>query len=284
MSTVSPFIAMTLQELDENSDTWGSVLNVSALELLEDAIAGTATVSVTSANVVLNTDVGTDNNPHYRMMIMNVTGTPGETRTVTAPAVSKIYVVANNTGDDSDVNFIAAAGAGVTVPAGEVFWLYCDGTNILPISVAAAVTAATATSAADADALGGTASTAFAQKGVNNTYTRGQSVQRVALTAATGVITPNLANSNAFYYLANENFQLAAPTNGINGSMFSLIVEQDAGAPFTISFAASTFIWEGGAEPTLSVNAGDVDYLAFERVNNLSGGGRWVGSIIKGLS
>jgi hypothetical protein len=70
----------------------------------------------------------------------------------------------------------------------------------------------------------------------------------------------------------------------VNGSQFSIVIEQDTGGPHTITFASSTYLFENGTPPILSVGAGDIDLLGFEYVTNITGGGRWIGSILKGVS
>jgi len=276
---------MTLQALDENPDTWGSVLNVSALELLEDAIAGTASPDVTVGNVALNEDAGADNDPHYRMMIINIIGSPGAARQVTCPPTSKPYLVVNSTTGGQTITFKTTAGTGVVVPVGNAYWLYCDGTNIEPASVSNAGTADLATDSLDSQLLDGIASTAFGQLAVAGIWTKGQVVQAVTKTvngAGPYTIDINATNSNAFYHLTTQNFTLTAPTGATVGQRFSFIVEQGAGAPHAISFAASTFQFAGGVAPSLSTTLGDVDYLGFEYTTT-SAGNRWIGSIIKAL-
>lgn len=286
MSTTSPFIKMTLQALDENPDTWGTVLNVSALELLEDAIAGSASADVTSGNVALNEDAGADNAPHYRMMIIDINGAPGAARSVTCPATSQVYLVANNTTGGQTITFKTTAGTGVTIPASKAIWCYCDGTNILDAESKNSATTDLATDSLDSQLLNGLASSAFGRLAVASTWTKGQVVQRVSKTvngAGPYTLDLNMADSNTFYHLTTQNFTLTAPTNATIGQSFSLIVEQGAGGPHTISFPASTYQFESGTAPTLSTTLGDVDYLSFEYYAS-SAGNRWIGAIIKDVS
>lgn len=292
MSTTSPLIKMTLQALNENVDTWGNVLNVSALELLEDAIAGTANVSVTTGDQTLDDTAGGPSAegpspvPSARFMILNITGTPGANRNVIVPTRSKVYLAVNNTTGGFDITVKTVAGTGPTIAAGEGQWVFCDGTDVLAASAATATLASTATTASDADALVGVAGANYARKETAQTFTKGQVVQRTALTLSGGNLNINCANSNAFYHLTTGALNLTAPTNATTGQQFSLIIEQGAGAPHAISFQANTFMFAGGVAPTLSTTFGAIDYLAFEYVTGLSalGGSRWIGSIIKDVS
>jgi len=289
MSTNSLYLKNLLQILNENPDTWGTVLNVSGLQTLEDAIAGTGTVDVTSADAALDdtaggpSELGPGSNPSQRFMIIDITGAPGTAKNVTVAPRSKVYLVANNTTGAQTITFKTTAGTGIAIPAGEAQWLWCDGTNILAASAAVATLATTATLAADSTLLAGTAATAFAQKAVANTFTAGQVTQRTVLVDAVGDLVPNLAVSNAFFHEMVQGENLAVPINATNGAQFSLVVEQGVGAPWSLTFQANTFLWDGGA-PTLSTVAGDVDYFAFEYVTNVATTAKWIGSVIKGVA
>ncbi len=285
MSTVSPFIKMALQILDENPDTWGNVLNVSALELLEDAICGTATADVTSASVALNQDQFIDNDPHYRMMIINITGSPGVARDVTCPAISKVYLVVNSTSGGQTITFRTTSGTGFIVPAGDAVWCYCDGTNIVTTTAFSAASATTATTAGDATNLGGFPAADYARLAQQQTFTAGQAVARTLLIQSGGVVTPTINTSNSFYAVWDGNYQLAAPTGSpANGQTFTLVIQQGSSTQGTISFPANTYIWENEQEPTLSTGANDVDYFGFEYCTNIIGtGGKWIGGVIKNI-
>jgi len=283
MSTTSPLLKLTLQALDENPDTWGTILNDSALQLLEDGIAGAADVDITVAQdyTLDDTAGGPTAANGARYAILDLNGSPGGARNVIVPTRSKVYLVANTS--DGDVTVKTVAGTGPVVIAGEAQWVFCDGTNVIAASAATAVTAANATLAANSDALIGVAGADFAQKAVAQTFTKGQVTQRTAVTLDTGNLNINCADSNAFYHLTTAGFTMPAPTNATNGQQFSLLIEQGVGAPHTITFATpNIYIAQGGA-PVLSTTFGAIDYLGFEYVTGLSTGSRWVVSIIKDL-
>lgn len=287
MSTISPLLRMTLQALDENADTWGNVLNVSALQLLEDGIAGAADVVLPNATDFTLTDTtgGPSGAEHSRYMILDVSGTPGGVTNIIVPTRNKVYLANNGTTDGSSIVVKTTAGTGPTIPNGEAQWVFCDGVNVLAASVATATSAGTAAQATDSLALVGVAGADFAQKAVAQTFTKGQVTQRVVSTTTANVLSINCALSNAFYLLTTESFSFAVPSNATTGQIFSIVIEQGGGGPHTISsWPASTFAFAGGQAPVLSTVAGEVDYLAFEYVSNLSGGGRWLGSILKNVA
>jgi hypothetical protein len=275
---------MTLQALDENPDTWGTVLNASALQLLEDSIAGTADQDITvSQDYTLDdTAGGPTDAAGARYMILDLHGSPGGARNVIVPTRSKVYLVANTS--DGDVTVKTVAGSGPVIIAGEGQWVFCDGTDVQAASAATAVTAANATLAANSILLNGVADTEYAQKGIAQTFTKGQVAQRVELLIDTGNVNIDCADSNAFYHLTTAAFNLTAPANATTGQQFSLFVEQGTGAPHAITFGSSAFMAAGGA-PVLSTAFGNIDYLGFEYVTGLNdiGGARWLVSIIKNV-
>jgi hypothetical protein len=279
----SPILRLTLQDFNTNANSWGQILNDSALQLLEDATAGTASIILAStADYTLSDNDGSTAEARY--MVLGVGGTTGGPTNVIVPTRSKVYLLSNTTGDDIVVK--TAAGTGPTIVDGEAQWVFCDGTNVLAASAATATSAGTAALATTANELLGIAGTEYAQKGVAQTFTKGQVVQRQTVTTASGNLTINCADGNAFYLVTTETFTLLAPTNATNGQQFTLAIQQGGGGPHTIAFAGSTFIAANGTAPELSTVAGDTDYLAFEYVTGLAApfsGNRWLVSIIKDL-
>jgi len=297
MSTTSVQLKLTLQELDDNPDTWGEVLNVSTIELLEDAIAGLSNPDVTLGNVILDLTAGGDElggNTHYRKMIAEITGAPNDdVHTVTAPDLTGIWVVFNNTSiNPGDVTFKTLTGAGILVPAGATYLCWSDGADMRTIDVAVATLAQTADVATNALALGGDDEALFPRLATAVPFTAGQSVARIDIDDdnGSGQLIADLALSNTFFHQMTQGENLATPLNPDNGAAFSLVVEQGVGAPHGLTFQANTFIWASATVPTLSMNFDDVDYFAFEYVTGLNGfpsgvaGARWIGSIIKGAS
>ena len=127
-STYSP-LKIELPATGEQSGTWGNTTNTNLGTALEEAIVGTANVTFASGNVTLSL---TDTNASQaaRNLRLNLTGvTGGVARTLTVPAIEKIYLVSNNCADSVTVG--NATGATVTVPAGTNMFVYNDGTDIL---------------------------------------------------------------------------------------------------------------------------------------------------------
>jgi hypothetical protein len=127
-STFSP-LKIELPATGEQSGTWGNTTNTNLGTALEEAITGSANVTFASGNVVLTL---TDTNAsqvarNLRLNLIGVTG--GSTRTLTVPAIKKLYLVSNNCADSVIVG--NSTGATVTVPAGNNIFVYNDGTDVL---------------------------------------------------------------------------------------------------------------------------------------------------------
>jgi len=137
-STFSPNLRIELIASGEQANQWGLTTNNNLGTLIEDSIAGLVNVSVTASDVTLTALDGAAD--QSRNMILNITGSPGTARTITAPAVSKVYVLSNNS--DSDVEIITSAGGstGVTVLPGLAKLVYSDGTDFFEANVTSVFT------------------------------------------------------------------------------------------------------------------------------------------------
>jgi glutaredoxin-related protein len=123
-STFSPLLKIELIGIGDQNNTWGSTNNSNLGTLIEEAIAGTATIDVTAGSVTLtNYDGATD---QARCSVLRVIGTPGVSRNIIAPAHSKIFVVAN--GSNAAVVLKSSTSTGLTIPAGEIYLAYFDTT------------------------------------------------------------------------------------------------------------------------------------------------------------
>jgi hypothetical protein len=107
------------------ANTWGDVVNDEITALLDSAIAGTATISVTAGDVTLTSVDGAAD--QARMAILVATGTPGVARNIIAPAQSKSYIVVNQS--DSSVILKGSATTGVAVRAGQAATCVWNGTD-----------------------------------------------------------------------------------------------------------------------------------------------------------
>ena len=130
-SSYTTLLGLVLPVTGELTNTWGSAVNSSLTQLVEDAIAGSVSQSVTSADWTLTTTAGGVAN-QARLAILIATGAPGTTRYIYAPQLSKMYVVVNNCTDQSSVYIRGGTSAsfttGVEIEAGSSALVAWDST------------------------------------------------------------------------------------------------------------------------------------------------------------
>ena len=134
-STYSPNLRLTLQASGENANTWGDITNTNLGTLLEQAITGYQSISVTAADVTLTALDGASD--QSRNATLQFTGAPGVARSVYCPAgVTKIYVLYNTCGANVTLycGTSGSHGSGVTVPTDTAYQVICDGTNVVRVT------------------------------------------------------------------------------------------------------------------------------------------------------
>jgi hypothetical protein len=116
---------------------WNTTTNTNLGTLLETAIAGNVTVSVTSANQALTATNGVSD--QSRQAILTLTTTTAAAFAIYAPPQAKQYIVFNTTAYDATIynstvlGNTTAAGLGVIVPAGKKLIVFSDAANFRTI-------------------------------------------------------------------------------------------------------------------------------------------------------
>ena len=125
-------LGLALPVQGELQGTWGDTVNNAITSLLDTAVAGTTTIS-TDADVTLSTTTGAANQARQAVILWTANGST--TRSITAPAQSKIYVVCNATIGIQDI-VIRGAGptTGVTIPAGRTVIVVWNGSDFVSIA------------------------------------------------------------------------------------------------------------------------------------------------------
>jgi len=145
MSTYSPSLRIELITNGTQAGIWGDTTNNNLAYVLDSAIAGYQTVSVTTASQALTytsgpTSTASANQSVYAML--RFTTTTGAAFAVYAPPVSKVYIVWNNSGqtmtiyNSTVIGNTTAAGTGVAVANGDKVLVWSDGTNFYDIKSA----------------------------------------------------------------------------------------------------------------------------------------------------
>ena len=122
---------LRLMVTGENDNTWGDQTNYN-LQRIDDMANAYIGVTLSGSTKTLTF---TDNPTAYaqedgRCKVLNFTGTPGATCTVTFPNKLMWYYILNNTGDSNDIACTAGTGAATyTVSAGRDAIIYVDGSD-----------------------------------------------------------------------------------------------------------------------------------------------------------
>ena len=126
----TPTLKLALPVTGELSGTWGDVVNDNITSMIEQAIAGLATINSWTGNAhTLTTANGTTSESRCAMLVAATGGgAPSAAAEIICPAAAKLYVLQNNT--SYAVTLKTSAGTGVAVAAGDTAFLFCDGTNV----------------------------------------------------------------------------------------------------------------------------------------------------------
>jgi hypothetical protein len=166
-STFSPNLRIELIGNGEQAGNWGSTTNTNLGTLVEDAISGYETVSVTTANQAFTHADGAAD--QARNAMIELTTTTGAVFNVYAPPSPKTYIIYNASAhtatiyNSTVVGNTTAAGTGVAVPAGKQMTVLSDGTDFSTTFSATAGLAETSTTQAPGTNNTTIATTAFVQ-------------------------------------------------------------------------------------------------------------------------
>lgn len=245
--TFSTNIKVRLPQTGAYNNTWGSVLNADALNLLDDAITGQSAITLSGTTYslpALANGVDADS----RSFCLRFTGAPGSAVTVTVPATvtKKFYLVDNACGQSITLTYVGSTTT-ATIANGEKRFVWCDGTDCFAPSA----------QASDATTLDGLDSTVFARRDVENIYADRWSSPWVTVTEGpTTTIDASVGNHQKLTITGNR--VMAAPTNVVNGQPLVLMVIQDGTGSRTLTWN-SVFVFESGLAPTLSPSPGAID-------------------------
>jgi hypothetical protein len=122
-------LKLALPVTGELSGTWGDVVNDNITSMVEQAIAGLATINTWSANShTLTVANGTTSESRCAMLVAQDGAGLSAAGEIICPAASKLYVLRN--ASTYAITLKTAAGTGVAVSSGQTAFLFCDGTNV----------------------------------------------------------------------------------------------------------------------------------------------------------
>ena len=133
-STFSTDLKLELMATGENAGTWGTKTNTN-LNLVQQAIAGYESISVTTTTVALTMDDGSIS--QARNMILAFGGSLTGATSVTVPnSIEKMYILDDQTTHNtSTITVKTASGTGFAMDQGKRHLAYTDGTNLQRIDL-----------------------------------------------------------------------------------------------------------------------------------------------------
>ena len=124
-STYSTSLRLELMADGEKSGTWGTITNTNLGTLIEQGVAGVASVAHDdSASYTLTTNNGSSDEARNAVVLM--TGALTADREVIVPDVDKVYIFKNGTSGGFALTFKTSGGTGVTIPNGRAAICYVD--------------------------------------------------------------------------------------------------------------------------------------------------------------
>jgi hypothetical protein len=202
-------LGLALPVTGELSGTWGDTVNTSITALLDTSVAGTTTIS-SDADVTLTTTTGVANTSRQAILLWTAGGTA--TRTITAPAQSKTYVVINKTSSTQSIKLVGVGPTtGVTIIAGESAVCAWNGVDFIKTSstVANAAGSNTQVQFNNSGVLGGSANLTWSGSALAVTGT-------VAVTGAlTATLNSTFSSTGALTISKGTTGERPTPTSGM---------------------------------------------------------------------
>lgn len=138
-------LGLALPVTGELSGTWGDVVNDYLTNYIDASVAGAQTISGSQTAVTLSTtngsalsQAGSGSTGSAQYQIINCTGNPAGTLTITAPASSKSYIIINATSTSQSVKIVGAGPTtGVTVATGQRALVAWNGSDFVQIGASA---------------------------------------------------------------------------------------------------------------------------------------------------
>ena len=133
MSTYSPSLRSELITTGDQAGVWGTTTNTNLGTLIESAITGYTSVSITSSAQALTALDGVAD--ESRNMTIALTTTTTAAFAVYAPPAEKTYIIYNASSytatiyNSTVLGNTTAAGTGAIIPAGRTIAIWSDGTN-----------------------------------------------------------------------------------------------------------------------------------------------------------
>lgn len=265
-STYSPSFRTELPATGDQNDAWAATVNNNWTVPLEQGISGVTTVALPDANYTLTTANASAD--EARMAVLVFTGALTAQRTITAPAVPKLYVIRNNTTGGQNLLLVTGAGTTNVTDTGR------------PQPFAAAPYSGDSTTAIPKPGViipAGTTSYVFTDGSTFDYCINGLdgniSADSVALPAPLGLTSGGTGASTAAGARGNLGLGSAAVLNAFVGSEPNSIVQRDGSGNFTAgtitaglngtaSTSSNTFLFNNQSPAAFQTIGTDNGFLA----------------------
>jgi len=293
MSTYSPSLRIELITTGDQAGTWGVTTNTNLGTLIESAVAGYTSVSITSANQALTALNGVAD--QSRNMTIALTTTTTAAFNVYAPPAEKTYVIQNASAytatiyNSSVLGNTTPAGTGVAVPAGRTVTIWSDGTNFaFQNDHLNRLTLATALAVTDGGTGSSTASGARTNLGLGTIATQNSNAVSITGGSITGITDLAIADGGTGASTtadARTNLDVPSRSGGGASGTWSINVSGNAGTA-TAPASGGSFITSsniGSQSVAFATNATNATNSTFAS-NPASGGSFITSSNIGGQS
>jgi len=259
-STYSTNLKLNLMGTGDQSGTWGSTTNTNLGTLIEEAIVGYVTQTVTDSATPTSLTIPNGASSNGRNYVIELTGVLTANRTVEVPAVDKPYIFYNNTTGGYTVTVKVSGQTGVTIKAGKKAIVYTNSTDVIevanaPVTEDGAQTLTGKTMSGSSNtfsnipfsALAGTVTVAAGGTG-QTSYTDGQllignstgnTLAKSTLTAGTNMSVTNGSGSITLAVSSAPTFSSGIVTMSGSSSALAAKIKSIA-EPTTISATAAT--------------------------------------------
>jgi hypothetical protein len=235
-SSYSPSLKLELIGNGDQSGTWGTTTNNNLGTLLEQAITGVQSITMSNSDYTLSNYNGTSD--EARNAVLFVSGTNSDVRKIVAPqSQNKLYTIYNNTTGGYAITIGAPTGTAVTIPSGVTATVFTDGANFYSAQTGSAGNfnvngTLTASGVTDTGPL---SAASLSVSGVASLVTGSISGIMTAPTASAGTNTTQLATTafvatatGSLGTMASQNANAVAITggtiNGVTGTASGLTV------------------------------------------------------------
>jgi len=252
-STYSNSLRIQLIGTGDQSGVWGTTTNTNLGTLIEQAITGVQSITLSGSTHVLTNLNGISD--EARNAVLLFTGSLGANCTVIAPATNKVYIVQNSTTGGQTITMSVGSGSTIVVPNGQIYIVYTDGTNFYSASTGTFSPAFTGIPTAPT-AAAGTNTTQIATTAFVTSSPTFIGVP-IAPTAAAGTNTTQLATT-AF---ATTAIQALYPIGSIYSSTVATNPNTLFGFGTWVAFGAGRVLIGNGGGYTAGATGGSADAI-----------------------